>query len=51
MDAVKVLIRAKADPLLTTSQSGKTFVPLDVAAQDGHIEVVRELVQKHGIEG
>ena len=53
LDTVRVLLLAKADPLLTTTdqQSGATFVPLDVASQRGHVEVVRELVQQVGIEG
>ncbi len=53
VDAVKVLLRAKADPLLTTTvgEEGITSTPLDVAAQNGHFEVVRELVQQVGIEG
>lgn len=47
LDVVKILIRAKADPLLSV---GMNF-PLDVAAQEGHLGVVRELVQWFGIEG
>ena len=49
---VKVLLRAKANPLLMYSYpSGATFVPLDVAAQNGHSEVVHELIEELGIEG
>lgn len=47
---IRVLLRAKANPLLTSSAGG-TFVPLEMAAQDGQTEVVRELVQQVGIEG
>eukprot|EP00752_Nemacystus_decipiens_P005516 g4991.t1 len=51
-DTVKVLLRAKASPLLTaTHPSGKTYVPLDTAAQYGFIEVVRELMKERGIRG
>lgn len=51
LDAVKVLLRAKASPLLTaTHPSGKTYVPLDTAAQYGHSEVVRELMRQFGIK-
>ncbi len=58
--AVKVLLRAKADPLLPsasstaqhwTSSRAQHIVPLDVAAKIGNSEVVRELLQKVGIEG
>ena len=52
MDATKLLLRAGANPLLTyTNPSGEVFVPLDEAALNGHLEVVRELVQEHGIKG
>ena len=51
-DAVKALLRAKANPLLTaTHPSGKTYVPLDTAAQYGHVGVVRELMKGRGIRG
>lgn len=50
--AVKVLLRAKADPLLTRANpAGGFFVPLGAAAQNGHLEVVRELIRQVGIEG
>ncbi|CAN0135695.1 unnamed protein product [Pylaiella littoralis] len=49
-NAIRVLLRAKANPLLTSFLGG-AFVPLDMAAQDGHTEVVRELVQQVGIKG
>lgn len=53
MDAIKVLLRAKANPLLTCeSRSGMALlVPLDMAAIRGHSEIVQELIQEHGIEG
>lgn len=53
MGGVKMLLRAKANPLLTRSgpERGRTCVPLDAAAMRGHSEVVGELVQQCGIEG
>lgn len=52
VDAIKVLLRAKANPLLAaTFPSGETLLPLEVAAKDGHSEVVHELLQDLGIEG
>ena len=53
MDAVKVLLGAKADPLLTfvAASSGFHFVPLDAAAQHGHSEFIRQLIQQLGIAG
>ena len=52
LDALNVLIRAKADPLLTMRNSvGHPFSPLDAAAEQGLLEVVRELVRQLGIEG
>ncbi len=49
---VKVLLRAKADPLITRANpAGGHFVPLGAAAQNGHLEVVRELIRQVGIEG
>ncbi len=51
-DVIKVLLRANADPLLTrTDALGTTSVPLDIAAKNGHSQVVFELVQQVGIEG
>ncbi|CAN0555095.1 unnamed protein product, partial [Ectocarpus sp. 12 AP-2014] len=45
-EAVRVLIRAGADPSLAKSESnGVLFVPLDAAVQHGHTEVVRDLLQ------
>ncbi|CAM9828963.1 unnamed protein product [Scytosiphon promiscuus] len=52
LEAVQELLRAKANPLLAkTDPSGDTWVPLDVAAQNGHTAVVREMVQRLGIDG
>ena len=64
LDAIKVLLRAKANPLLARDplKPGMecvpsdhdlevTCVPLEVAARNGHWEVVRELIRKVGIEG
>ena len=52
---VKVLLRSNANPLLGTKAipgSGAAAVaPLEVAAQEGHLDVVRELVRRVGIEG
>ena len=50
--AIKMLLRAKANPLSTRTipELGKVVVPLDVAIDNGHLEVVRELVQQVGIE-
>lgn len=50
--AVRVLLRAKADPLLaSTDPLGQTFLPLDIAVFRGHSGVVRELLQQLGAEG
>lgn len=51
--AVRLLLLAKADKLLTTAPGSpeKTFLPLDVAAQNGHAEVVQELIRQVGIDG
>jgi len=46
-DALKILIEAGADPTKTVD----AHFPLDVAAQEGHLPVVRELVQSFGING
>ena len=46
-EAVKILVQAGADPTKTVYK----HFPLDVAAQEGHLPVVRELVQKFGING
>lgn len=52
LGAAKTLLRAKANPLLTWSNStGVTFVPLDVAVQTGRSAVVRELLRQLGIRG
>ena len=51
IDAVKVLLRAKADPLLASTQGRWKAVPLDAAAENGHSDVARELIQQCGIDG
>ncbi|CAB1113190.1 unnamed protein product [Ectocarpus sp. CCAP 1310/34] len=53
VDAARLLLLAKADPLLTTvpDPSGRTFLPLDAAAENGHPEVVNELIRQVGIDG
>lgn len=53
MKMAKVLLRANANPLLgvTKTATGSIFVPLEVAAEHGHLGVVSELVQHVGIEG
>ncbi len=50
--AVRVLILGNADPRLGKKTSPlETSRPVDVAAQNGHSEVVRELIQRFGIDG
>ena len=51
--AVKTMLRAKANPALTTTVNkwGRAVVPLDLAAQNGHLEIVRELIQQVGVKG
>lgn len=52
MEAVKLLLRAKANPLATARATPETeAIALDVAAQNGHLGVVRELLQEYGIQG
>ncbi|CAM9112204.1 unnamed protein product [Ectocarpus sp. 4 AP-2014] len=53
VDAVRLLLLAKADPLLTQhlGTSERTSLPLDVAADRGHLEVVNELIRQVGIGG
>lgn len=47
---VKVLLRAEANALLTfSSPSANPLVHPDLAAQKGHLEVVRGLIQEYGI--
>ncbi|CAM9884700.1 unnamed protein product [Pylaiella littoralis] len=45
------LLHAKADPSLTKTMKRPDIVALDMAAQNGHLGVVRELIQHVGIEG
>ncbi|CAN0297664.1 unnamed protein product, partial [Pylaiella littoralis] len=49
LEDVRVLVGAKANPLLP-AYDGESL-PLDAAAENGHLEVVRELVQRFGIDG
>lgn len=52
LNAMRELLRGKANPSLNHVQpQGITSVALDIAAQIGHSDVVRELVQELGIEG
>ncbi|CAM9485924.1 unnamed protein product [Ectocarpus fasciculatus] len=53
VDVARLLLLAKADPLLSTvpDPSGKTFLPLDAAAKKGHPKVVHELIRQVGIDG
>ncbi|CAM9456744.1 unnamed protein product [Ectocarpus sp. 12 AP-2014] len=51
LGVMKELLRGKADPFLNQVQAhGSASVALDIAAQSGHSDAVRELVQKRGIE-
>lgn len=51
-DIAMLLLRAKANPLLATKNgNGGAALPLDVAAQHGHTDVVLELIERVGIEG
>ncbi|CAN0044754.1 unnamed protein product [Pylaiella littoralis] len=45
--AVKILLHKKANPLLRVG----TTHPLEVAAQQGHLKVVQELVHRFGVDG
>lgn len=61
LETVKVLLRAGANPMLSKEKEEgrdiQTFmyqtscVPLDVAAQNGHNSVVRELLEWFGVKG
>ncbi|CAN0526946.1 unnamed protein product [Ectocarpus sp. 12 AP-2014] len=46
--AVKILLANKADPMIATIEG---YVPLDVATEKCHVDIVRELVERVGIEG
>ena len=48
--AVRILLRANASALLPTSYGG-VYYPLEVAADMGHTDIVRELLERVGIEG
>lgn len=50
LGAVRELLRVKADPQLARATSSwERGIPLDVAAQNGHTEVVREFIQQLGV--
>ncbi|CAM9111533.1 unnamed protein product [Ectocarpus fasciculatus] len=52
VDAVRLLLLAKAAPLLADPESSKqTFLPSELAADTGHLEVVHELIRQVGIDG
>lgn len=59
LPTVRRLLRAKANPVLSRVKDGEfqTFLyqsrvgPLDIAAQHGHNDVVRELLEWCGVEG
>ncbi|CAM9581948.1 unnamed protein product [Ectocarpus fasciculatus] len=53
LDMMRELLRGKANPLLCQAHPifGFPSVPLDAAADNGHPDMVRELVQELGIEG
>ena len=51
VNGIKLLLRAEANPLLIRTEAGQTAVPLDMAAQHGHLEAVRWIMQEVGIDG
>lgn len=51
LNAVRELLRVGADPMVKTMVEWGEIVPLDMAAHDGHSEVVRELIQQLGVRG
>lgn len=48
LKALKILLANKADPMIATVEG---YVPLDVATETYHVDIVRELVKRVGIEG
>lgn len=51
LGAVRELLRWGADSRIKrTNEAGMTFVALDMAAQNGHLPVVRELLDQLGLE-
>ncbi|CAM9206585.1 unnamed protein product [Ectocarpus sp. 12 AP-2014] len=48
LKALKILLANKADPMIATMEG---YVPLDVATEKNHVDIVRELVKRVGIEG
>ncbi len=50
-DTVTMLLRSKASPLLAAEEEEVPLLPLDAAAQNGHVDVVLDLIQRVRIEG
>ncbi|CAM9533477.1 unnamed protein product [Ectocarpus sp. 13 AM-2016] len=50
LEATRELLRANANPLITRAPL-PTLLPLDSAARNGNLVVMRELIQRVGIEG
>ncbi|CAM9622563.1 unnamed protein product [Ectocarpus fasciculatus] len=50
LDATRELLRAKADPLIPRAAL-PALLPLDSAARNGNLLVMRELIRRVGIEG
>lgn len=52
LSTVRELLRAGASTLLPAPTSwGTTYLPLDLAAQDGYTCMVREMIRQRGVEG
>ncbi len=53
MDGIEMLLRARANPLWTTTGPmwGRAVAPLGYAGHQGHSEVIRELIEQFGIKG
>lgn len=59
LQTVQALLRARANPMLSREKDGEVqtflyqarFVPLDIAAQHGYNDVVRELLEWYGVKG
>lgn len=50
-DVVALFLCSEASPLLTAEEEEVAPLPLDAAAQHGHVDVVLDLIQHVGIEG
>lgn len=52
-EVTRELLRAGADPRMVGMclETREKFLPLDIAARNGHANVIRELLQQLGIEG